>query len=166
MAMAKRGCSGKTKAGKRCKSTSVRDNGFCFAHQPEEVRKSHGFGGPQEGAGRPRKPRAVDVLRERIENDIDRWLQPLEDGITAQRGIVVGDGPTAHVEYVEDHPTQIKAHREAFDRAFGRPTQPTRDDTADNLDAEIAKLLGEMDGADPRGDDVVRANGNGKVPHE
>lgn len=117
-----------------------------MAHADEETRASARFGGPQEGGGRPRKPRAVDVLRERIEADIDRWLKPLEDGLTADRGVVVGDGPTAHVEFFEDHRTRIKAHREAFDRAFGKPTQPTREEkTGDALDREIERLLTEVE---------------------
>jgi hypothetical protein len=157
-------CAGKTKKGKRCRSTSVRDNGYCFAHQPEEVRKSHGFGGPQPGAGRPRKPRVVDVLRQRIEQDIDHWLGPLERGVVAERGVVVGDGPTAHVEYVDDIPTQIKAHREAFDRAFGRPTQPVADVT-ESIDDEIRDMLAEMDAKDPQRRAVAAANGNGKATH-
>jgi hypothetical protein len=111
-----------------------------MAHADEATRKSANF---QQGPrpGRPRKPRAVDVLRERIEADIDRWLRPLEDGLTADRGLVVGDGPDARIESVPDHGARIKAHREAFDRAFGKPTQPTRDDgMTDGLEREIERL--------------------------
>jgi hypothetical protein len=155
-------CTAKTKAGKRCKNTAVHGD-TCTSHSPRNVREAVGFGGPQPGSGRPRKPRAVDVLRQRIEEDIDRWLQPLEDGLTAQRGIVVGDGEHARVEYVEDHPTQIKAHREAFDRAFGRPTQPVADVT-ESIDDEIRNMLAEMDRRDPKRKAVAHANGNGRSP--
>jgi hypothetical protein len=155
-------CTAKTKKGARCKNAAQRGD-RCLAHVPRKVREAAGFGGPQPGSGRPKKPRAVDVLRQRIEEDIDRWLQPLEDGLVAQRGIVVGDGPTAHVEYVEDHPTQIKAHREAFDRAFGRPTQPVADVT-ESIDDEIRDMLAEMDRKDPQRKAVAHANGNGRAP--
>lgn len=157
-------CKGTNKKGAPCASTSVRDNGYCFAHQPEEVRKSHGFGGPQEGAGRPRKPRAVDVLRERIEANIDRWLRPLEEGLDATRGVVVGDGDSARVEFVDDIPTRIKAHREAFDRAFGRPTQPVKDESF-SVDEEIERLLREFDRRDsPNGNGVAHGSVNGHAP--
>lgn len=162
--MGERRCTAKTKAGKPCRSTSVRDNGLCFAHQPEEVRESHGFGGPQPGAGRPRSPRVVDVLRERIEADIDRWLQPLEDALTADRGVVVGDGPHARVEFVPDHGKRLKAQEQAFDRAFGRPTQPVMRDESQTVDEQIRRYLAEMDRRDPARGDVTHANGSAPAP--
>jgi hypothetical protein len=168
--MAKPKCTAKTKRGTRCKASPLKGTDRCSAH-PLKPGSARYFGHPEQAreagqqGGRPRKPRAVDVLRERIEADIDRWLQPLEDGLTAQRAVVVGDGPTAHLEFFEDIPTQIKAHREAFDRAFGRPTQPTRDDSLDDIDSEIREMLSEMRRRDPEGKDVAHANGNGRAPH-
>lgn len=139
-------CKAKTKAGKRCKAHPLRDSDFCLAHADAETRESVGFIARNGKGGRPRNPRAVDVLRERIEANIDRWLLPLEDGLTADRGLVVGDGADARVEYVTDHGTRIKAHREAFDRAFGKPTQPTREEASgEAIDREIDRLLGEVE---------------------
>jgi hypothetical protein len=117
-----------------------------MAHADAETRESAGFIAANGKGGRPRNPRAVDVLRERIEADIDRWLLPLEDGLKAEHGVVVGDGPTAHVEFFDDHRTRIRAHKEAFDRAYGRPTQPTREEqSGDALDREIERLLTEVE---------------------
>jgi siroheme synthase (precorrin-2 oxidase/ferrochelatase) len=60
------------------------------------------------------------VLKQRLENDIDRVLKPLFAALEAERSVVVGNGPTAHVETVEDIPTRIAAARELLDRAYGR----------------------------------------------
>lgn len=142
----RRSCTATTKAGKRCKASPLKGQDVCLAHADAETRESTGFIARNGKGGRPRNPRAVDVLRERIEADIDKWLEPLEEGLTASRGLVVGDGSHARVEYVEDYGTRIKAHREAFDRAFGKPTQPTREETTgDALDREIERLLGDVE---------------------
>lgn len=120
--------------------------------------------------GRPRKPRAIEVLRERVEREVDRYLQPLEDGLTADRGLVVGDGDAARVEYVTDHGTRIKAAREILDRVYGKPTifhDVTSREEVSEIDREIQAMLGEMDRRDPGRADVAKANGrrNGKVAH-
>lgn len=119
-------CAGTTKKGAPCKSTGVLDNGFCMAHQPEEVKESRGFGGAQAGAGRPANPRAVDVLRERIEQDIDKVLDPLWEALEAESAVVVGSGrDSQEVEMVPDYRTRITAARELMDRAYGKPKQQT-----------------------------------------
>ena len=91
--MSKRACHGTTKAGKPCKAAPLHDSDYCLAHTDEETRLSTGFGAP--GTGRPRNPRAVDVLKERIEAGIDEVLKPLWDALTAERAVVVGNGPGA-----------------------------------------------------------------------
>lgn len=145
----KRSCTATTKAGKPCKAPPQSDRKVCLAHD-EERRASASFGGPEAGrkGGRPRHPKAIDVLRRRIEEDIDRWLKPLEEGLTAERGVVVGDGPTAHVEFFADYPTRMRAVQLAFDRAFGKPAQAldVKHSTEESeIDAEIRRLLSEMD---------------------
>lgn len=159
-------CSATTKKGTRCKSPARQGEGTCLSHAPEEARESVGFGGSQPGAGRPRAPRVIDVLREKIEADIEGWLQPLVDGRTADRGVVVGDGEAARVEFVPDHRTRMKATAEALDRAFGKPSQVhdirvTEEEP--EVDREIRELLQEMDARDPKRRAPAHANGNGKV---
>lgn len=119
-------CRRKTKAGKPCKNGSLPGRDHCMAHAPAEEKESRGFGGSQPGSGRPRKPRAVEVLRERIERDIEKWLQPLEDARGATRGLVVAiKGGGAELVEIPDHSVRLAAVRDAFDRAYGKPTQPT-----------------------------------------
>ena len=119
----KRSCTERTKKGKACKAPPLPDLDTCVAHSPKKTQESLGFGGAQEGAGRPRQPRPVEVLRERIEADIDRWLQPLEDAIDADRVVLAWDGNSMEVHYVPDHHVRLQAQREAFDRAFGKSKQ-------------------------------------------
>lgn len=121
--MAKRQCKGKTKTGAACKATPRSDTGYCNAHSSKEVQESSGFGGAQPGAGRPRNPRAVDVLRERLEANIDAVLGPLFDALEADRGLVVGAGENAVLESVPDWDARLRAVKEVLDRAYGRPKQ-------------------------------------------
>lgn len=124
--MSARKCKGTNKTGKPCEANPRHDTGYCNAHSPKEVQESSGFGGSQPGAGRPPTPRAVDVLRERIERDIDRVLDPLWDALDAKRGLALAvKGGGMEIGYVPDHETRIKAARELLDRAYGRPKQQT-----------------------------------------
>jgi hypothetical protein len=60
------------------------------------------------------------VIRERIEADIEPVISALVDALTAHRGVVVGQGESASVEFVPDHDARIKAARELLDRAYGK----------------------------------------------
>lgn len=123
--MAKRRCKGKTKKGTRCKAAPLTDSDFCLAHSDEETRESAGFGGPQEGAGRPRRPRIIEVLQERIEADIDRWLAPLEAALEEGKPVLMWNGPERkhEIKFVPDPNLGMKALKLALDRAYGRPRQ-------------------------------------------
>jgi hypothetical protein len=139
--MAKRRCKGKTKAGKRCRNTAVLEHGYCIAHTPKETEGSRRFGGSQPGAGRPRSPRAVDVIRDRIEADVELVLTPLFDALEADRGVVVGSGDDAALETVPDWPSRLAAARELLDRAYGKPQQMVRhggDDGAPPIRMDVA----------------------------
>jgi hypothetical protein len=166
----KRHCHGTTKRGTPCgavplKAGTVIDGTevtgkWCRQHD-QDLPDSARIGGAQPGAGRPRNPRAVEVLREKIEADIEMWLCPLVDALTAERGVVVGDGPMAHVEFFADHPTRLRAVKDAFDRAFGKPAQTHElhhSTEESQVDRAIMSLLEEMDRRDQ-----AHANGNGKV---
>lgn len=144
-----RRCKQKTKTGKPCRASPRHGAEVCMAHTDVETQESMGFG-PEAGrrfGGRPRRARPTEVLRERIERELDRWLKPLEDALTAERGVVVGDGSHARLEFVPDWPVRLKAVAQAFDRAYGRPPQAheIRHLTeSSQIDAEIERLLKEM----------------------
>lgn len=151
--MAKEGpkrCTSTTKHGNPCKAGPLHGTGKCISHTSKEVQRRAGFGGPQPGSGRPAKPKAIDMLRERIEAEIDRWLRPFEEGLLADRGVVVGNGPKAYVDYVPDYPTRLRAAAEALDRVYGRPAQSHNVAVTERseMDAEIEGLLERMAGVE------------------
>jgi hypothetical protein len=124
--MGKRRCQGTTKASKPCAANPLTDSNFCLAHSDAETRESVGFIPDNGKGGRPRNPRAVDVLRKRLEADIERVLKPLFDGLEASKGITlaIGGGKTELVE-TPDHALRLAAVRELLDRAYGKPKQAT-----------------------------------------
>src|SRR5687767_2093671 len=122
--MSKQQCKSTTRSGKPCRAKPLRDRDTCLAHSDAETRASAGFT-PDAGqlGGRPPNPRAVDVIRERLEADMETWLRPLEEALTAERVVVVRSGDHAVAERHPDHGTRLRAVAEALDRAYGRPKQ-------------------------------------------
>ena len=118
-------CTGTTKAGNPCKAPALHGSDTCISHSPKEVQESAGFGGSQPGAGRPPNPRAVDLLRERIEGNIDRWLAPLEEALEATKVVVSGKDGEGFAEVYPDFAIRLRAVAEGFDRAYGKPKQAT-----------------------------------------
>lgn len=116
-------CSSLTRKGQPCKAHPVLGTDKCMAHQDEEAKQSMGFGGAQEGAGRPPKPSAADFLREWFQEHEGEILDAMTNALRAERAVVVGNGPKARIEMVPDNGEQMRAVREAFDRYFGRPRQ-------------------------------------------
>jgi len=103
-------CKATTKRGTPCSSWPIPESEFCLAHD-QKAKESGRFGGPQPGAGRPKAPRAVDVLRERLEARIDEVLDPLFAALAAE------------ADFGPDHRTRITAVRELLDRVYGKPKQ-------------------------------------------
>lgn len=127
--MVKRQCKGKTKAGKRCKAAPLTDGDYCAAHDPLQPAETR-FGSSEQaavagakGGAAGRHPRAVDVIRERMEADIELVLGPLFEALEADRGIVVGAGENAVLEHVADWDARLRAIKEILDRSYGRPKQ-------------------------------------------
>jgi hypothetical protein len=117
-------CSATTRKGQPCKANPVLGTDRCMAHQDEEAKQSVGFGGAQEGAGRPRRPRATEVLLQRIEENIDFVIGPMFEALVAERGLALQvKGGGMEVGYVPDHETRLRAARDLLDRAYGRPRQ-------------------------------------------
>lgn len=152
--MARRRCKAKTKARKRCRAAPLRDSDTCLAHSDAKTRESTGFVADNGKQGRPRLPRPHEVMRERIENDIDQVLAPLFDGLEASAGITIriGDGQDTLVE-TPDHRTRIAAAKELLDRVYGKARQALEHTGAgggpvahevDIADPESRRLIGEL----------------------
>lgn len=155
----KRKCKGTTKAGEPCPTTPLHagtlvdgvpaHGGYCRSHDPDLAAAGvskipAGFGGPQPGSGRPRKPRAVDVLKDWMEDHIDETLAPLKAGLTATKMVVVGNGPGARLEEVPDNATRIACARELLDRGYGRPRQTV--DAVVVTDEDLLERIAQMEG--------------------
>lgn len=140
----KRRCKGKTKAGKACRAKPLKGSDFCISHSDKAVQAEVGFGGSLNGAlggAATRKPRAVDVLRERMEERIDEVLAPLFDALTASRGIALTiKGGGMEIGYTPDHAARLAAVKELLDRAYGRPKQMTELTGADGEAIQIQAL--------------------------
>lgn len=110
---AKRKCSGTTKAGKPCQAPPLKDRDVCLVHSDPETRKKAQFlpGGNGKG-GRPRKPKAVEVLRERLEGEAEALMTVFFD---AAKAIDRSGDP--------DHQIRLKAVEALLDRAYGKPGQ-------------------------------------------
>ena len=125
--MTARRCTGTTRAGEPCRAAPLKGRETCSSHDPLSPAETR-FGSAQQasragtrGGAAGRRPRVVDVIRERIEEDIEPVISALVDALTADR--VVGQGASASVEFVPDHDARIKAARELLDRAYGKARQ-------------------------------------------
>lgn len=147
-ASTKRQCCGTTKKGELCKAAPLRDSDFCLAHSDAKTRESVGFVADNGKAGRPKKPRVVDVLRERIEEEADHWFDLLKDASVAMKVVgVVGEGEMAEPIEVEDHNIRLKALSIALDRGYGRPRQEITGADGAPLQLEVtgAAILNDAD---------------------
>lgn len=138
----RRACQGTTRTGTPCTVPPLtatgaatlglpeHDQPWCRAHHPD-LPASARFGSRAQAraagrqGGRPRVPRVVDILKERLEADADEWIRALKDALGAEMPYTVGYGEDAYVEFVPDHRTRLKAIEIALDRAYGRPRQQT-----------------------------------------
>ncbi len=127
--MTVRRCTGTTRAGEPCRAAPLKGCDHCSAHDPLSPAETRSGSVQQasragaQGGAAGRRPRVVDVIRERIEEDIEPVISAQVDALTADRGVVVGQGESASVEFVPDHDARIKAARELLDRAYGRARQ-------------------------------------------
>lgn len=105
---------------------------------------------PEQMGGRPKTPRVVDVIRERIEQN-DGVTNTLLDALTAMKAVVVATRDEAHVEMVPDHQIRIQAARELLDRGYGRPHQSSELTviTEDKLVEAIERMESELASHDP-----------------
>lgn len=156
--MSKRRCKAKTKKGKPCQAKPLSDTDFCMAHSGKEVQESVGFGGAQQGAGRPPTPRLMEVMRERVEAAADELLAPYfqavgivgwnDDGTPivdeSKAAMEVGRSNTGQVNITEiaDLRGRITAAERLMDRTFGKPKQAMEHTGPDGGPISFADLAG------------------------
>lgn len=119
----------------------------CRQHDPNLPDNAR-IGGAQPGAGRPKVPRVVDVLREKVEEEVDHWLGVLKDASTAIKVVgIVGEGDMAEPIEVEDHAIRLKALNIALDRSYGKPRQEITgaDGAPLNLEVTGAAIIADPD---------------------
>lgn len=109
----RRRCTATTKAGGSCRAAPLSGRTVCLAHSDAVTRGSTGFTGEAgRKGGRPRQPRAVEVLRQRVEAEADRILAVYLDAVQA----MTPDGRP-------DHAIRLRAADALLDRAYGKPKQ-------------------------------------------
>jgi hypothetical protein len=145
-----RKCKGKTKAGTRCKAHPLRpgtkidgievSGKWCRQHD-QDLPDSARIGGAQPGAGRPAVPRATEVARKLVEENIAAVQRPywrtlgydvkigadgpylveIEDGGAK----VYGESKEGYINMSnhDDLGAMMNAAEKLQDRAFGRPKQ-------------------------------------------
>ena len=121
-----RRCHAITNTGKPCASPPLTDQDFCMAHAPAEVRESRGFIAANGKGGRPRLPRATEVVREKLEEKAEEIV-----------GVLI---KVALDE--EQHPdVRMRAIDRLFDRGIGKPVAHTEFEGNVTLDlAHLAAL--------------------------
>ena len=105
-------CAATTKAGEPCPKAPMTGREMCLAHADEETRRAAGFVPEAGAAGRPPKPRSIDVWREKVEGEIEIWMKPFRDALDATDML---GGP--------DHKIRVRAAESVLDRVYGKPTQ-------------------------------------------
>jgi hypothetical protein len=120
----KRTCKAKTKTGKPCKAAPLKNRDVCLAHADAETRNKAQFlpGGNGKG-GRPKQPRSIDVLRERLEARQDEIIDVYLEAARATTHEIVGHGEDRELLEVPDHAMRLKAVEALHDRAYGKPKQ-------------------------------------------
>jgi hypothetical protein len=134
-------CRATTRAGTPCKAKPLKGHAFCLAHADEKTRESVGFVADNGKAGRKPNPKPIDILREKVEGEIEKWLKPYEEALEATSGIVVGNGASAELAEVPDYRTRLSAAGAVLDRLYCRPKQATELTGADGGPIQTAPLL-------------------------
>ena len=120
--MGKRQCKGTNKQGQPCGSPPVHESDYCLSHGGKDW-QSVGFGGAQPGAGRPPNPKPLEIMRERVEAEVDALLEPY---FRAVKGAMLygTQQRTGEIRLSEfpDIGARINAAEKLFDRVYGKPT--------------------------------------------
>jgi hypothetical protein len=141
--VARRRCKAKTKRGTRCMAAPLKDSDRCLAHSDAEVRESTGFIPDNGKGGRRAVPRATEVQRRLVEENVLAVQRPywrilgydVELGPDGPRLVELDGGGAKlfgeskdgciNVSDHEDLAAMMAAAEKLQDRAFGRPKQST-----------------------------------------
>ncbi len=135
-------CTGTTRNDTPCRARPLKGTDRCLAHSDAKVREKVGFIPNNGKAGRPRIPRPTEVLREIVEADVLKFIEPElrilglevaydEDGRPHVQPSPGGGAKlygTSKDGYVnvsrhEDLGAMAAAANRIFDRVWGRPRQ-------------------------------------------
>ncbi len=130
----------------------------CLAHSDAKTRESVGFVADNGLQGRPKQPRVVDVMRERVEAEIDAILEPYFRALKGAMlyGTAQGRGEIVMSEF-PDLGARIKAAELLLDRVYGRPRQQTEVTGADG--GPLTVLAGQPDWAKLSDDELRQLRG-------
>lgn len=180
-------CTATTKKGTPCRATALRagteiggvkvKGGYCRAHDPvlpAAVRfgsRAQAAGAGALGGAAGKKPRVVDILREKFEAESDEYLAALSRALEATEPRLVGYGDSAEIVYVPDHKTRLKALEMALNYSYGRPRQalevtgeggapliPPALPTGDDWDRDLRNVLRDLEPSS----NGSNGNGNGR----
>lgn len=103
-----------------------------------------GSGNSGNPSGRPRVPAEV---KEILLAATPRAAAKLVACLEAKKSIVVGNGPTAYVDEVDDVDLQFKAANAILDRTIGKPTQPISGEDGEPLrfDVSLVQVLRKLE---------------------
>lgn len=122
-----RRCHAITKAGEPCPTPPLHGSDYCIAHSDAKTRESLGFVAANGKAGRPRIPRASELMRERVENESEQIVAVYWDAMNA----TLKDGEP-------DHQIRLQALRDLLDRVYGKPT--TKTELTGDLTLDLSNL--------------------------
>jgi hypothetical protein len=114
---------------------------WCRTHDPDLPDNAR-IQGAQPGAGRPKNPRVVDVMREKLEANIDKMIDPyLQQALEAKtripKTIDPKTGDVTEWQEIPDYKARIAAVEKLLDRAYGKPGQAVQVTGADGGPVEI-----------------------------
>jgi hypothetical protein len=145
-------CSAITKKGKPCRAAALKNQDVCLAHADGKRREKTGFRADNGKQGRKPKPRVIDVLKERIEDEIEDVIAVYREATKATR---IENG-----REVPDYAIRLRAVEALNDRAYGKPKQVSEISgpeggplehahipTEDEFQKSVAKILAEADAA-------------------
>ena len=166
-------CSAKTKKGKPCQAYALKvgteidghpvKGGYCRAHDPllpAEVRlggKAQAAAAGAKGGAAGRQPRVVDIMRERIEAEMEEVLAPFfQEMRHASFKIAVPtvvDPETGAVlehdfQEIPDYERRMRAAERLLDRSYGKPAQAINlggSETPIHMEVTGAAIIGDPD---------------------